>query len=329
MRHPKYLSPTSLAVWAENQEEYYLRYLAEHRPPRFPQTQPMSVGSSFDAYIKSDLHSKLFGGKDLRFEFDTIFQNQVEEHNRDWALDAGKHAFESYKTSGAMYDLFKQLEEAKSEPRFEFTIQEEIKGVPILGKPDVYFTHKAGQNIILDFKVNGYCSKHPVSPKRGYIRVRDGWDNYPPSRIVDVQHKDAFPMLHEGVIINISEHFETIDEQWSTQLATYGWLCGDEVGSEFIVAIDQLACKPHIENKPLIRVAEHRGLLGKEFQLETMSRYSELWEIIHSNHIFREMSFVDSSARCEMLDIQYKAYEIEGGFTKQEAQMWKELMGRE
>ena len=61
----------------------------------------MSVGGSFDAYAKSALHERLFGkGAAPQFEFQTIFENQVEPHNRDFALEAGKYIFDCYVLTG-------------------------------------------------------------------------------------------------------------------------------------------------------------------------------------------------------------------------------------
>jgi hypothetical protein len=70
----------------------------------------MSIGSSFDAYAKSWLHENLFGkGNDPRFEFQALFEAQVEPHNRDWALQNGQYVFEQYKQSGALSDLLGEL----------------------------------------------------------------------------------------------------------------------------------------------------------------------------------------------------------------------------
>ena len=316
MRMPKYLSPTSLMKWQENPENYYLEYLADNRPPRFPQTQPMSVGSSFDAYTKSYLHERLFGkNNNPEFEFDTLFKGQVEEHNRDWALDAGKYVFEAYIKSGALADLSRELEQAQKEPRFEFRLEEEIEGVNLLGKPDLFYTHKSGTPIILDWKVNGFCSKRPTSPKRGYLRIRDGWgrEDAPSSRNAGDMHKDAHPMKHNGVNINCAEFLETVNKQWGLQLATYAWLCGAEIGSDFIVALDQIVAKPRGGGlQPLLRVAEHRLLIGPDFQRQCLRDYQSLWEIIQSDHIFRELSLEESVARCCTLDLQHKAFKGSG-----------------
>lgn len=322
MRIPKYLSPSAQFKWEDSQEEYYLQYLADKRPPRFPQTKPMAVGSSFDAYVKSYFHEELFGkNNNPEFEFSTIFEAQVEKQNRDWALDAGLHAFTAYRISGSLADLLLQLKAAKVDPRFEFTIQQTIRGVPLLGKPDVYFIHKDGTPIILDFKVNGFCGKHNTSPKPGYLQIRDGWVGVP-SRGANQMHKDCQPMKVNGVMINAATFLEHVNAQWATQLATYGWLCGAELGSEFVTALDQLCCKPDQPDKPKIRIAEHRCLISREYQFKIIARYSELWEIINSNHIFRDMSFEESAARCEILNKQHAA------FSDSDSDFIKEMTGR-
>jgi len=306
----KYLSPSSLAKWHYNQEEFYLQYLAKHRPPRFKQTQPMSIGSAFDAYVKAYFHEVL---KIKGPNFEELFESQVEEHNRDWAREHGKVAFDQYKTSGALADLLSDLLKSEGQPRFEFTIEKTIDGVNLLGKPDAWFT-VAGTNIILDWKVNGYCSQ--ASPKRGFIRCRDGWTGAQ-SRTHNQSHKDCTPMRVNGVLININEHLETINSDWSQQLATYAWLMGAEVGESFICAIDQLACAPG----PKIRVAEHRCTISGEYQHTLLNKYKELWDIVHSDHIFRDRSLEESQERCATLDKQFEAY-------LNQDDVMKELMGR-
>ena len=55
MREIKYLSPSSISTFFDDRTEFYLKYCAENRPPRMKQTQPMSVGSAFDAFVKNHL----------------------------------------------------------------------------------------------------------------------------------------------------------------------------------------------------------------------------------------------------------------------------------
>lgn len=300
MRIPEYLSPSAIDKWDTSNEQYYVEYLAENRYPREPQTEPMSVGSAFDAYVKSYLFENLFGETTDEFALENILVSQVEEHNINFAREAGKICFDAYKTSGALADLLLDLSQSLSEPRFEFTVRGDINGIPLLGKPDVYFIHKTGIPIILDFKVNGYCATRNTSPKRGYIKLRDGWVGAQ-SRTHNCMHKDCIPMRVDGVLINIAENLETVNISWARQLATYAWLMGAQVGGEFICAIDQLACSPG----PKIRIAEHRLRIGQQFQHTALNNYKNLWEIINSDHIFRHLSKEDSAKRCLVLDEKY------------------------
>jgi hypothetical protein len=101
--------------------------------------------------------------------------------------------------------------------------------------------------------------------------------------------------------VNLNKRLEEIDVDWAGQLAIYGWLCGEEVGNEFITCIDQLVCKP-TGGFPEVRVAEHRTWVSREFQLDYLRKAKELWDIISSDHIIRELSFEESAQRCATLD---------------------------
>lgn len=306
MRKREYLSPSAIAKRRkEGIEAYYLSYLSDTKLENEPQTQAMSIGSSFDAYAKSYLHERLFGkGNDPRFEFETIFEEQVEPHNRDWAKLHGKYVFNQYTKSGALNDLYIELSQAQGTPRFEFEVRGAVKGleakinnVVFLGKPDVFYYNSAGFPVILDWKVNGYCSKGTTSPKPGFIRLRHCDGTSPKS----IAHKDAVLGKLHGATINTAKCLEEVDEDWAGQLAVYGWLCGQEVGSPFLTGIDQLVCK-ETGGFPEIRVAEHRTQVSRGFQIDYFNIAQELWETVHSDHIFREMTKEDSDARCKLLD---------------------------
>lgn len=320
MRNIEYLSPTSIAKFKENLSEFYLTYLADARAPRFPQTQPMSIGSAFDAYAKSFLHERIFGkGFDPQFDLDTIFNTQVEPHNRDWARVHGKHAFECYQRSGALADLLIELEQSMVAPKFELTIKGTIGGVRdglqvklgdvvFMGKPDVFYTNKAGFKVIFDWKVNGWCSKAGVSPMKGYVRLRSGSGEIAPSG----PHKDIIPAHSHGTYMNLSHRLEHLNQEWAAQLSVYSWLCGAGIGEEFVAAIDQLSCRPG-DDFPRVRVAEHRLLVSSDYQASYYKEAQEIWDIVHSNHIFREMSLEDSRFRCQTLDQQAVSLRGEGG----------------
>jgi len=310
MRTPKYLSNTSISLFHSDRMEFYLKYLADNRPPRFKQTQPMSVGSAFDAFVKSYIVEKLFGTVPPEYERDTIFTTQVEEHNRDWARVAGEHVFTCYKRSGALADLMLELELAEAAPRFEFTVERTIRGVPLLGKPDVWFITKEGMHVLIDWKVNGYCAKRTTSPKKGYIKVVDGWDpkEAKASRNNRAMHKDAQILRIGGILCNVAVHLEDVDIKWADQTALYGWLMGEEIGAKFMTGIDQIVCKPG-KDKPLIRIARHRCRVSEAYQQGLWLRVKKVWDTIQSGHIFEDITREKSDARCLMLDDYHKAYE--------------------
>lgn len=313
MRKIEYLSPSSIASYLKNRDEFYLTYLADARAPRFAQTQPMSIGSSFDAYVKSFLHEALFGkNNDPKFNLKTLFEAQVEPHNRDWAWEHGAYAFECYKRSGALGDLMLELQSSIGTPRFEIDVKGAINGyregitkrtpdgVTFLGKPDVFYINKHGTNVNLDFKVNGWCSKNNVSPMKGYIKIRSG-DGVP---TLTGPHKDCIPMAWNGAVINCGHFLEDLDEDWARQLTIYGWLCGVDIGADFIIAVDQMVCKPSSSKYPSVRIAEHRLRVRPEYQWRLFAQAQEIWDIIRSNHYFRELPLAESQAKCEMLEKQ-------------------------
>ncbi len=314
MKIPKYLSPSALSCFEYSQSEYYLKYCAQDRPPRKPQTRPMSIGSAFDAYVKAHIAEKFFGEvrEDLAFEY--LFETQVEEQHRDWAREHGQWVFDCYLKSGALADLMCELDLAIEEPRFEVKVEgtvsheDEIEGMVLLGKPDLYFKTEHA-HLIHDWKVNGYCSKSGVSPKPGYIKVRDGWDlNYSkPSRNRNNMHKDCQPMMVDGIQINVGKFFEDVDKKWADQLTTYGWVLGEPVGAPLVIGIEQLACKPG-PDKPLVRVASHRGYVSPKYQKNLFSRYARVWKAITKGHIFDEDTYEESIIKQQTLDNQHKAY---------------------
>lgn len=302
MRKMKYLSPTSLSMFYNNRDQFYLYYCSEAKPARDPQTEPMAVGSAFDAYVKSWLVEKLLG-KRPEFEFDTIFANQVEPHNRDQALLAGKQVFEIYKAYGALADLLLDLQGCIGAPRFEGSIEAPIScslavgDVPFLGKPDIYFITRLGARVIFDWKVNGYYSNGNVSPKPGYIRQRTG-----NPKTNGRSHDKAMVMSMTGVKISAMHPLCSVDKGWAAQLSIYAWLLGEAIGAQFITAIDQIAVGRNALREREFRIAQHRSVVTEKFQHDVFLSAHKAWQIINSEHIFDELTRADSDARCAMLD---------------------------
>jgi hypothetical protein len=310
-RKIEYISPTALQQFYKDREEYYLKYLAVTRPPKIPQTRPMSIGSAFDAYVKTELTKRLLGNG---FDFETIFEQQVEPQNRDWAREHGKIVYDYYVSCGALADLMVELSQAGSDPRFELTVEKNVthttnlEGVPLLGKPDVYYTTKSGLPVVLDWKVNGYCSVSPTSPKPGYLVCRDD--------LKRTSHKDCHPHNVEGLMINVATTLEDVDSEWATQLTMYGWTLGQPVGSKFCCGIEQI-----VKGSKGLRVASHRYRISETFQEALYEKLRYMWTIVKPNiqedgsvligHIFNNLTLEESDARCRTLDDQFKAFSAE------------------
>lgn len=305
MKELQHLSPSSISTYLTNPEHFYLKYLSDNRPEKEAQTKPMSVGSAFDSYVKAHLRYVLFGDN-FDEVFDKYFTDSVEVVNRDFAIEAGKVVFENYKASGALNDLLIDMQQASEGPKFEFFIRttdsENLKvyagGVKFLGKPDAWYVNKQGLHIILDWKVNGYCSK--ASPKPGYVMIRDGLHGSSrPSRGVNKPHKDVFLMCHRGVVIDGGMKMEDKDQDWARQLSIYAWLCGEDIGTELVGAIDQIVSNDRNE----IRVAEHRCLISPEFQQSTFAIAKQIWLDATDGYFFKNMSIEESQRRCAALDL--------------------------
>jgi hypothetical protein len=289
MRLPEYLSPTSIKMFYEDREAFYLRYLSDTKMPREPQNAPMAIGSSFDAYCKSYLHQALFGkGADPQYDFETLFEEQVEPQCRDEAKKAGAFVFEAYKQAGCLSNMMIELGHAVGDPRFEFTINNHVSGVPLLGKPDIFFINSQGARVIYDWKVNGYYANRLKSPMKGYIRLM------PHNKI----HKDCHLVEVNGIMINAAMFLEDGNKDWADQLSIYSWLLGEEVGSDaMIVGIDQV-CGPADK----LRFATHRLRISPEHQYDLESLVQNAWDLIINEHVFNDMTQAESLARCALLD---------------------------
>jgi hypothetical protein len=307
MRIPQSLSYSSMSLCEKQPEEFFLKYLSNHRPPRLPQVPAMAVGSAFDAYTKSMLAYALFGrAMPSQFEFGTIFESQVEPQCRDFALKAGKVVFKAYKFCGAYDDLLQLLQKSVEPPRFEFTVEGLIGAAPFLGKPDCRFVLDLGEGripCIWDFKVKGYCSKYGASPSKGYSTCLDGFASTKPSRSQGKEHGSFLAMQDRGLTINAG-YMETCSTDYADQLTLYGWLLGEKPGDESVIlGIEELVAKFMGEgNVPTMRYARHRGRVKGEYQQKLFDRVQTVWTQVTSGHIFTDMSKADNDARCVVLE---------------------------
>jgi hypothetical protein len=302
MRQPQRLSYSGFSLWETRPDEFYLKYLSDRRPPHIPQERPAAAGAAFDAYVKSALHSAIFGaGSDPKYQFPALFEAQVEPQNRDWALEEGEYVFNSYVLSGFYDKLLDLLKTSKEPPRFEFTVEAEINGVPFLGKPDARWVTPGGVPVIHDWKLNGFTSKYTTSPCRSYMRCRDGYVSAKPSKNHDTEHRAFLGYQHGDLTINTT-YLEAANTAWADQLSLYGWALGEKIGDENVVlSIHQIVAKP-ADGRPQLRVAAYRARVQTSYQQELAARLERCWDAITSGHIFLTLSREDSDARCQVLD---------------------------
>lgn len=309
MRIPKYLSHSALKTFEDKREEYYLKYIADNRPEKLPQTQPMSVGSAFDAFVKAYMYKEIFGRVDEKFEFTKLFESQVEPQNRDWALKAGAHVFASYKKSGSCADLLLEMGRSTTDPVFELGLELDLSfgghTIRVKGYPDLRYTTRTGKWVIRDWKVNGFCGKSATSPKAGFVIIRDGWDpTLGASRGANKPHKDADLKVIDGVRLNMAVHIHQVNPTWADQLCMYAWMLGVPVGRDFIAGIEQCVAKPTGTGFPDLRFARFQSLANPDEQLKLWDRLVHMWLSVESGYIFNGITGdrAESDARCKALD---------------------------
>lgn len=313
MRTIETLSYSAMSLWESRPEEFFLTRLSKNRPPRTLQERPAAAGSAFDAYVKSRLHRELFGNLgDSKYGFEALFEAQVEPQNRDWARVEGSYIFDCYETSGFYTSILKELNASKEPPRFEFTVQADLNGVPFLGKPDGRWVTPMDIHVVHDWKVNGFCSKHAVSPCKSYMLCRDGFVSEKQSKSNGTEHKEFLGVALRDITVNAS-YMEVSNSDWADQLSLYGWALGEKIGDEDVVlSVHQIVGKPMPEGRPQLRVAQYRARVKRDYQLKLAERIKKCWDAITSGHIFPDMSRADSEARCELLEMSATGLQSDG-----------------
>lgn len=299
MRTMKHLSYSGFKLFESDPEMFYRRYLTEARTPREPQNHYMAVGSSFDALVKVDLHKLFINDGDERFTLPRMFNDQVEEHNREKAWVDGQEVYKAYKKCGAFDDLCKDMEGCVS-PKFEAEITAEVShpkfegSVPLLGKPDVMWVHRAACRVVHDFKVNGFYSQTPPSPKTGYVKIFPGGNMHPKCQ----------PRTHKGMLINGGAYFNSNYADWAEQLSMYSWVMGEDIGSDFVLSVDQLCCNKH---EKTVRVAKHGGICSVDYQLKLFERIHRCWNACKNGHVFLDMPYEASKGRQDAIELEVAA----------------------
>jgi hypothetical protein len=306
---PKYpcqmraISPTALHTFESNSTDFVLNYVMKARRPA--QLKVMSIGSAFDARCKAYLTAELCGGNEKEV-YTQLFESSVEPHNRDWAMKESEQLFEWYRQAGALADLVIELTGFQAIPRFEFSVNRTIiekavhtenatNAIPLTGKPDCYFVNFENAHVILDWKVNGYCSK--ASPLAGYVRCRDltGFN--------EGTYRGTTAIKHKGIYLGYGVPLKS---EWNDQLIIYSWMLGNgEVSfdsEEWILGIEQLACNLNApnENKKL-RVASFRLSREPSAARTLWERLTRMWQAVQRGHYFINLSQEESDFRTETI----------------------------
>lgn len=305
LRLPKALSPSSLARWEDRREEFYTIYCSDVRTEKAPQINYMAVGSAFDAFVKSQIHSDIFGEAATKggdFDRAVLFEKQVEPHVRDEVWEKAEFLFGQYVKTGAYNSLITDIALSPYAPEMEFKVAIEVNGVPIMGYPDLRYITKELVHVIGDFKVNGAFSNYGVSPVQGFKIAR----SIKKDQVKEEVHKKYMPKQFKDVEIS-DNCLGEFSRDWATQLTMYAWCLGEEPGNEdYVVRMEQLACRPNKNGEINVKIATHMSQISSRFQLEVMRRLVECWECLKKGHIFTDLSYEDNLEHCELIDGKLK-----------------------
>jgi hypothetical protein len=130
---------------------------------------------------------------------------------------------------------------------------------------------------------------------KGYVVCRNGKDRK--------THPKAVVTPWHGIPINCMMHLEDGNKEWADQLSIYSWLLGEPVGSEKVLfGIDQLT------GPGCSRISSHRLRIKPEWQFALIERAAQIWQIIQSGHIFRDMTREQSDSRLQVLEDTYGTF---------------------
>lgn len=326
MHIPSYISPSQASLFYTDRAEYYMRYLADNRVPRLPQTDAMALGGAFDSHLKRALAKRYLASSDARlmeggeYDLPTMLSHAIEDYlDYDKLAGLGLALFNQYVTSGAWDRLVVDMDRMDAgslcmEQAVYYTCPE--TGMKLMGKPDISFS-VGGVGHVYDAKVNGFFSKSGASPLKNHIwNSRDG-----------VAHKDVILQRHLcGTLVDVSGFFSP---EYVRQISTYSWAL---FGRDHLVigGIEQLACKKLTgsERRPPSSIVEGvgivyastRALVSADVQTLLFNEYLAMHKLIQSGWIFDDVSRAESDARCAELESRSLAISSDPE--------WANMMGR-
>lgn len=263
-RRPQYLSPSSLKELHSRPLRFYLRKCGPYdlRPPDFPQTPPMAVGSAFDAMIKTYLGAPVA----------EIGRKVDKEHlDEGTIIEETKRIFRDYMSTPATTCYPEGLE---PEPTQDEVVTREVgpphNRITIAGIPDAW-----GPGVQFDWKVTGAFSQHGGKVPVGYQHL---WT-------AGLGERDDGP--HKKAHLNLEEMNKRAEE-WATQLTFYAWIKGStpwpDQGWEpkpFRAIIEVIVVHPE---EPL-RVARIDSLVSAAHQRRVWDDVQQAWQRIEECNV--------------------------------------------
>jgi hypothetical protein len=289
MRELKYFSPSSYLMYRDDVDRFVEQYLIDLPRSNDPPSIQMSIGSAFDAFVKSNLAKKFYEGEAYApYQLETIFNKQVSEEHREEAWKIGKFLYEQYVDQGGFHALLSDMEGNLGPIYFEREAQASVRMpsgryVPFKGFPDCSYINKHNKLVILDWKCNGYCSSKRTSPKKHYVISRP--DN--------TSHKKITPTVKYDLTVVEDHCFSEVDMKWAIQLTIYSWLLGRPIGDDTVFQIEQLLMEPG----PAVRCITYRGFTTPEFQIELANEIDAAWHSLKDGYIYRHLTRQESDAK--------------------------------
>lgn len=265
-RLPKYLSPSSYAMWKQCPYKFYLSRMTNL--PRVPneEGEPNAVGLGFDAHVKAWINQYQ---KSLRPDDNTLVvhpmeyikENLVSADLRILANTVGRKLLNIYMdTAGEGL-----LDHCPIRCEVDETKVLEGYGVPLRTKIDAILS----DNTVLDWKVRGYNSA-PKSPTQGWIQKWKGGK-------IEYEHEKC------------NLYFDDIEPKWAEQLTIYNFAVGHKPGEPLVGKIHELSMRgvvtPDDISHDTVACTWLYLRISRDFQLRLAEDLAKTWEIITKEQI--------------------------------------------
>lgn len=274
----KYLSPSAYIAARFYPEQFIARYVLGERDA---QTVQMAIGSVFDCMVKDYIERQYLDTTDQLYD-KCVAESVPDPIIRSDAYPWAKRCFDGYLLHGLPL-LAAEMALSDGKLIMESTMRRTVGGVPLLGKPDLYFTVE-GLPVIKDWKCNSIMSK--ASPKKGF--VDSCFITGPKAGVMSGPHD-----LCQGVVQPIKGLpvycAAPLNVEWAIQCCFYGWMAGASYGADhssheslltpIIAGIEQL-----VGWSGDVRLGRHSFIITKDFQRELLADVQRVWAAIQEEN---------------------------------------------